>query len=476
MIDGRPRFVVCAVLFVLVSGQASGFGVTVARGQSGDATVGDGGTYYVGQTLSTDRYDSNDSVDLERADGTFVTAVRVDDGTLTLDTGGLTAGAYELTSPTGPTVAFDLVRQTYSVEPDRDTVSTDDATLDFAVRSNRGNYTHVVRSPDLDASTLRTLFGGVGTLGSAGDTLRVSGGARQSLSANFSGVSPGTYRLVFAVADTSASERVEVSVGDPSTERVTFAMPAKVVDAEVGDVATIPLRFEGTDTARVTVGSASLNWKVALNVTDADADGSATVRVDTANARQQGTVFTATGADTVSDVTVIQGSPFADADRRIAATTYPLSVETGGTETDVATLSLRRATGVDRLCNRSADPLVDAYNDNVDAVPGVLSGTATDTTIHGIVTDAEERDYTITTGADRRVATFRAGSPDGAAVELETDCATVRKIADAENRRDAFGTAYGNGEIQVRGVGPIDTVLVEVLELGVRIGGLFGLG
>lgn len=471
MRDGR----LYAVLFVLLVGQASGFGVAVARGGSGDATVSDGGTYYLGQTLSTDRYESTDSVDLERADGSFVTAVRVDGGTLTLDTGGLSAGAYELTSSTGPTVAFDLVRQTYAVEPGRDTVATADPTLDIAVRSNRADYTHAIRSPDLDASTLQTLFGGAGTVGPDGETLRLSGGARQSLSANFSSVSPGTYRLVFAVTDTAASERVEVSV-DSRTERVTFATPAKVVDAEVGDVAAIPLRFERTDTARLTVGSAALNWKVALTVTDADGDGSATVRVDTANARQSGTVFTARGADTVSTVTVIRGSQFADADRRIAADAYPLSVETGDRETDVATLSLRSETGVDRLCNRNADSLVDAYNDNVDAVPGFLAGTVTDTTIHGIVTDAEARDYTITTGSDRRVAGFHTGSPDDAAVELETDCATVRTVADADNTTDAFGTAYADGEIQVRGVGPIDTVLVEVLELGVRIGDLFGLG
>ncbi|MFD1633184.1 hypothetical protein ACOZ4L_08315 [Haloplanus ruber] len=475
MRDGRSRFVVCAVLFALVVGQVSGFGATVARGASGDATLSEGGTYFVGQTLSTDRYDSTDSVDLERADGTLVTPVRVaDDGTLTFETARLSSGEYALTSPAGPTISFDLVRQPYSVEPNRTTVSTADPTLDIAVRSNRANYTHAVRSPDLDASTLQTIFGGVGTVDSADDTLRLSGGDRQALSANFSGVSPGTYRLVFAVTDTSASERVTVSVDDSGPGQVTFA--SRIVQAEVGDVATIPLRFDGTDTARLTVGSASLNWRVTLNVTDADGDGSVAVRVDTANVRQSGTVFTATGTDPVSNVTVTHGTQFADADRRIAATTYPLSVQTGGTETDVGTLSLRRATGSDRLCNRSADSLVGAYNDNVDAVPGFFSGTVSDATIHGVVTDAETRDYTVTTGADREVSAFRTGAPADAAVEVETDCATIRQIADAESRTDAFGTAYGNGDIRVRGVGPINTVLVEVLELGVRIGSLFGLG
>jgi len=475
MRDGRSRFVVYVVLFVLVIGQMSGVGVTVVRGASDDATLSDGDTYFLGQTLSTDRYDSSDSVSLERADGSLVTAVRVDDdGTLTLDTGGLSPDEYALTSSSGPTISFELVRQTYSVEPSRDSVSTDDATLDITVRSNRANYTHAVQSPDLDASALRTVFGGAGTVGPAGDTLRVAGGARQSLSANFSSVSPGTYRLVFAVTDADASERLTVSVDDADAGQVTFA--TRVVQAEVGDVATVPLQFQGTDTARLTVGSAALNWRVALNVTDGDGDGSATIRIDTANARQPGTVFTATGADTVSNVTVTHGAQFGDSDRHIAATSYPLSVETGARETDVGVLSLRSATGVDRLCNRSADSLVGAYNDNVDDVPGFLSGTVADATIHGVVSDAEPRDYTITTGANRRVSTFRTGSPGDAAVEVETDCATVRQIADAENETDAFGAAYDNGAVQVRGVGPINTVLVEVLELGVRIGDLLGLG
>lgn len=473
--DGRSRFVVYAVLFALVVGQVSGAGIAVVRGSSGDATISDGGTYFVGQVLVTDRFDSNDSVDLERPDGSLVTPVRVDaNGTLTLDTGGLSAGEYVLTGSSDPTLSFDLVRQTYSVDPARPTVSTDDPTLDVAVRSNRANYTHAVQSPDFDASTLRTFFGGSGTVAPDGETLLLSGSDRQSLSANLTGISPGTYRFVFAVADGTASERVTVSVDDSGPGQATFT--PRVVQAEIGDVATVSLRFQGTDAARLTVGSTPLNWRVALNVTDADGDGSVAIRVDTANARQSGTVFSATGADTVSNVTVTHGSQFADSDRRIAATTYPLSVETGGRETDVGTLSLRPATGVDRLCNRNADSLTEAYNDNTDAVPGVLSGTVSDTTIHGIVTDAETRDYTITTGADREVSAFRTGAPADAAVEVETDCATIRTIADAENRSKAFGTAYDEGAIRIRGVGPINTVLVEVLELGVRIGGLFGLG
>ncbi|AXG05607.1 hypothetical protein DU500_03675 [Haloplanus rubicundus] len=471
--DGS-RFVVYVALFVLVIGQVSGAGVTVVRGESGAATVSDGGTYFVGQALSTDRYDSGDSVDLERTNGSLVTAVRVaDDGTVTLDTGRFSSGGYELTSPSGPTISFDLVRQTYSVDPNRSTVSTADATLDIAVRSNRGNYTHAVRSPDFDGSTLRTFFGGAGTVASDGDTLLLSGGARQSLSMNLTGVEPGRYRFVFAVADADASEHITVSVDDSGPGQITLV--PRIVQTEVGDVATVTLRFQGTDTARLTVGSAALNWRVALTVRDADGDGSVAIRVDTANARQPGTVFTATGADTASNVTVTHGTQFTDPDRRIAANPYPLSVATGGRETDVGTLSLRPATGVTSICNRNAGSLVDAYDDNADAVPGFLAGTVTETTIHGIVTDAGQRDYTIITDSDRSVSAFRAGSPDNATVEVETDCATVRTIADAENKRDAVGTAYDDGDIAIRGVGPIDTILVEVLKLGVRIGDLFGL-
>jgi hypothetical protein len=474
MRGGDSRFVVYVALFVIVIGQVSGAGVTVARGQSGAETVSDGGTYFAGQTLSTDRYDSNDSVSLERADGTFVTAVRVnDDGTVTLDTGQFSPGKYELTSPSGPTVSFDLVRQTYSIDPNRSTVSSADATLDIAVRSNRGNYTHAVRSPEFDGSTLRTFFGGAGTVASNGETLLLSGGARQSLSMNLSGVSPGRYRFVFAVADTSPTEHITVSVDDSGASQITFA--PRIVQAEVGDVATVALRFQGTDTARLTVGSVALNWKVSMDVADADGDGSVSVRVDTANARQSGTVFTATGADTVANVTVLRGSQFASPDRRIAANPYPIAVATGGRETDVGTLSLRSATGVTSICNRSADSLTDAYNDNADAVPGFLAGTVSDTTIHGIVTDSDQRDYTITTDSDRSVSAFRTGSPDNATVEVETDCATVQKIADVDDRTIAFGTAYDDGEIDIRGVGPIRTVLVEVLEFGLRVGDLFGL-
>lgn len=259
-----------------------------------------------------------------------------------------------------------------------------------------------------------------------------------------------------------------------SSGQVAFA--THVVVAEVGDVAAVPLDFTGTNAAKLTIGSKDLNWKVSMTVTDADDDGTATVQVDTDNVGHSGEVFSAAGTDEVSNVTVSYAPQFRNTSRRIAATAYPMSVSTGGTETDVASLALRVPTGPDRICNRSVDPLVEDYDANVDDLPWFLNGIVADATIHGIVNDDGSRNYTITTDSDRRVSDIGIGTPDRSSVAVETDCDTFRTIADAEDRNDAFGTAYDDGEIDIRGVGLVNSIVVGAVEIGYRIGRLLGLG
>lgn len=128
-----------------------------------------------------------------------------------------------------------------------------------------------------------------------------------------------------------------------------------------------------------------------------------------------------------------------------------------------------------KMCGRNTTTLTDTYNSNVDAIPGAVRGVVTDATIHGIVNGDDDRNYTISTGADRRISDVHPGVPDDASVEVETDCNTVTTVVDAENTTDAFVRKYNAGDISVRGTNPLSTVVVEAVKAVVKIGQWIGL-
>lgn len=481
MLDEPSQFAVCITVLLIGVGFALSPVAASEHGDRGDTVLNDGETYFVGQELYTDTFESGDDIQLRRGtsdnDRGFVTQVQpFSNGDVVLRTERRSADRYYLTDGQGTTLEFDLVHQTYSVSPSQSTVTNSGAnsSVSITVDSNRANYSQELRSPDLTASELDAVLGGVGAVESGGEAVSISGTPGQSLSANLSGFPPGTYQINFAVPDTTAAETVTISVEAAATGEVSFAAPTKVVQAQVGSVAEIPLRFSGTNRAMLTIGSRDLNWKVSMTVTDTDGDGTATVYTNTTNIRQDGEVFTARNSGSVSNISIKVGSKFSSPTRRIAATAYPMSVKTDGKETDVATLSLTDPTS--KICDRETDHVIQKYENNVERAPGVLSGPITDATIHGIVNNDPVRDYIIETGPDKRISEVKQGVPANPAIEVETDCQTFHKVLDTDDPAATFGTEYDNGNIRVRGVGSINTVLVEVLKIGLKISRTLGLG
>ena len=105
----------------------------------------------------------------------------------------------------------------------------------------------------------------------------------------------------------------------------------------------------------------------------------------------------------------------------------------------------------------------------------MLSGRISNATIHGVVTDDANRDYTVVTGANKQVSRFSAGVPSNPSLEVETDCDTVTRVVDADKPDQAFSSAYDDGDIEVSGVGLVNTIIVEVLKVGYTIGQALGL-
>ena len=453
-----------------------------ALSDTGDAKIVDGGTFFVGQTLWTEAYNPGDDVDLEDGGGTFISDVPVSsDDTLFINTASLAPGNYRLRSPSGPAYEFELVRQDYSVTATPVTVkSSGPNTLsELTISSNRAEFQNVLTSPDFNTRELDRLFphvnGTVADLNGDGsaDALRLaSHSPSETLTANFSGVTPGTYTINFGVADSTAADNVTITVESTSRGSASFGVSSKVVEGQLGTVVDIPIHLRNSATATLVLGSSSLNYRVRIEVTDGNGDGILTVNWDTASAGQgsaDDAFNAADGADSVSATRSTGRLP-----GTLATEAYPMNLSVDGRETDVGTVSLREAS-TPPVCGRAITPLVDEYNKNVGAIPEFASGIVKDETIHGIVNEDDTRNFTLVTGSDKRLNEFRAGAPDGTPVVVVTDCQTLTAIIDAEDPVDLFVQAYENGEVKVRGTGFFQSLIVEAIKVGVKIASTLGM-
>lgn len=627
--DSPHRISVVAVLVaVVVSGLIAPLTVGTATADRGRATVGggadaamaaltadarfadhtedvrvrDGGTFFIGQRLYTEAYDLDDDVTLRRGDGTFVSDVSVgEDGVLTLDTTGRTAGDYSLDSPDGPNIPFSLIEQTYDVSTDRSTVRRGaNAVVEISIVSNRNGYDHEITSTTLSTTQLNeTVFADVPDARKRVEhgALVLSGGTTsQTLSANFSGLASGTHSLTFDVADTTASDSVSVRVSPQPTSvevsnqqaqngQVVFVDSVRLANGGFVSITTVSgnhlgvskylaagLHNEITVTLddpvaggstklvavvhRDTDGDQLYDFESSGGQTDepysydgerVDDEFTVTVPTPTATPRPSPTpTSTATSAPSQGSFTVTQ-TPLSSAVSRggnltvrvqfdttdLDAPYLRLTLPTGwsvvshqddgarfspnGTEwslqgdtnytitytvavpgsaavgpqtltvkgigLDPATTKYVRATdslevtvvGSGEVCNRDVDVLVETYDANVDEIPGPVRGVVTDETVHAMVTGDANRDYTVVTGADRRVTSMSQGVPDSPSIEIETDCETLTTVVDADDEAAAFGDEYDNGEITIRGATPFDMLVVEAIKLAVEIGQWLGL-
>jgi hypothetical protein len=421
-----------------------------------DVQLRDGGSFYVGQVLTTEAYDPGDDVSLRRADGTLVTAVYVrPDGSLRVDTDVLAAGGYSLESPGGPTLSFTLVRQTLGIRIDGGPVQPQPPGTAATLRVDTNRPSSVVYltatrdGEDVEPTALHAIVGEGTRVDRDGDgsedAVRLTGVANgDTIALNVSGRSPGNYSLRTTVRDTTASASATVTV--TTTGNGTASFPVRVFTGGVGDVVAFGTELTNTASARLVLGSDDLNYNVSMRLHDDDGDGEVTVRWDTSLAGSGTTeadAFAAAGGDSVSNVSRRTGHVSSS----LAAEPYPLSVRVDGREFDAGVVNLGPSQS--RVCDRDASTLVDTYDATVDDVPGFAAGTVTDETIHLVVTD--DSDYTVVTGPDRRITAFRQGAPDSPTLEVETDCETVRRVVDAPNTTDAFADEYRSGEIAVRG-------------------------
>lgn len=133
------------------------------------------------------------------------------------------------------------------------------------------------------------------------------------------------------------------------------------------------------------------------------------------------------------------------------------------------------AHGTAQLCERDVQSLLDSYNANVDEVPPIVRGVVADETVHLVVDGDATGEYAAVTNESGRVTEFRPGAPENPTVVIRTDCETVDTIVDADDSVGAFESEYRGGEISVRGVGIVKSVVVEAVEVVVGLARYIGL-
>ena len=115
-------------------------------------------------------------------------------------------------------------------------------------------------------------------------------------------------------------------------------------------------------------------------------------------------------------------------------------------------------------------PLVDEYNANVDQVPGMARGQIADERIDVQVNaDGGERHFYAVTDADGRITEFSAGEGDDPSLRVIVDEQAMCDVLASDDPAAAFQTAYDSGEIDVQGVGVVNSVKIGLVKVGVGI-------
>lgn len=366
-----------------------------------DATIEDGGAYWVGQTLASTDW-RVDAVELQvRRGGSWaVVADRpVEAGRVVVETQGLDAGQYRLVSTdSGRAVSFRLRAQTIDAAlADRDLTpdycgASPNTTV--SVRSNRSEYDLAVTSPDLDASTLGRVLpmgepvdrDGDGTT----DAVVVKDvAATTELTGNYSGVHPGNVTLAFAPVDAAANATVTGTINHVGAGPATFQ--EKVLEASVSGEVRIPMTVVGClDRATVVVGSKDEPVSFAATVEDGNDDGNATLVWNTSGPQTAAAAFTTGNGTTLVDVT--RRRPADDVANRSVQGAYELSLHYGNTtdapETDLAKVLTAPRPSVEVESVRSPD-LAEVDEEFQIAVALENAGDRTASTTVRVVRDGE---------------------------------------------------------------------------------------
>ncbi|APE96052.1 BGTF surface domain-containing protein [Halodesulfurarchaeum formicicum] len=273
-----------------------------------DFTVADDsaqGTQYLGQYLSaaTNNLVAADT-ELRSVDdgevGNLEQVLTVFSDQTSVDTSDLAAGQYVITDNASGTeigsddVRFELVQQDLDAEWDEESIENEgDDTETFVELSSslRNDYNVIVSADNLDHEDLTDIFteDTSSPYASEDDDEIVIEDADGEISADFDGISTGSYSFNFEVVDSTASASASIDVEEEATGEL--GLDETSVTQQQGDVAYIPVTFQDTETGQLVIGDVSDNNYQANISIDSGGEDLVTVAFNTMEA----------GNDTIGD-------------------------------------------------------------------------------------------------------------------------------------------------------------------------------
>lgn len=215
-----------------------------------------------------------------------------------------------------------------------DTQLTTNENLTATISSNSGDRKVDVQLLDSDDSVVEET------------TVTLDGSGEASV--NFGTQSAGTYTieaedLATGITDTSS----DINVDKPEAVKAQFT--PRVIEEEIGDVATVNVSMDNTETGTVFVGSQDINYLVELNIEDGDDDGTVEFDVNSWKAWNGNSGQVESGAYTAvdnDDSVSLVATHVEPETERIQPALYDLNVTVDGTEEDVGALQFNdRETG-----------------------------------------------------------------------------------------------------------------------------------
>ncbi len=343
-----------------------------------DANLNAGGTYWEGQVLYEDGFESNEDYQIINSETGILERERTAnaDGAHLIDTSGLSEGEYTLSKSSG-SFNFTVVEQDLTITADDGEVrNSGNSEEEFEVDSKRGSFDVEVTADDLDADELQNIFADEDDVSNTEDGVAFSVRGGSTATGNFSGIDADNYTLDFSVTDTDAEDSVDINVSDAGDSEAEFA--SSVTSDQVGDVADITVELENTDTAAVTVGNIQDDgYQANLTVEDGNDDGEVTIQFNTYEAGNTTGSDLASAANSDDSVTVLEGDNLTattfSSSRLLTDHGYRMTVRAGEDPTadsdDPGTLNLRpRSTDSLSVGTAPQDMSYDDVEDLADSV------------------------------------------------------------------------------------------------------------
>lgn len=262
----KRNYYVILIVAVCTVGVFAGFSATYAATDSADATITNGSNYWYGQTLERSDGISNKDIYSVYENGSFVSEIAAEDGTLYVNTSDFSTGEFSIREDGKVIATYTVYQQDLEVEHEPDPLIKDEDTeVNFSLTSQRARFDVLVTAENLTDKEVLRIFNTSGQVVSNTEdgVLIESVRTDTGFIGNATQIPEGDTDFTFEVADTTASDSVRVSKNDPQKANIKFTKLMYTED--IGDTAEITINMDSASRATVQIGTETYRYNVTVN-------------------------------------------------------------------------------------------------------------------------------------------------------------------------------------------------------------------